>query len=155
MPDAPLKDLTMKHTLHLAPVNGGPFNCIPARSVELEDDRISICGESCGLAFPGQSGGSLWVIGNEFGALGAVVAAHEQEAFDTLCDRGLAAGLACEEPENEEEAEDITRLGNAGEPHDLTNAWIQRVDLDPARDIQLIVALARADGANVTFLSQA
>lgn len=154
MPDAPLKDYSMKYTLHLAPVNGGPFHCLPGRSVELEDDRISVCGESCGLAFHGQSGGSLWVIGNEFGALGAVVADHEQEAFDTLCDRGLAAGLACDEPKTPEEEEEITRLGNAGEPHDLTNAWIQRVDLDPARDIKLIVALAQADGAGVNFLSQ-
>ena len=145
----------MKYTLHLAPVNRGPFHCLPARSVELEVDRISVFGDSCSLAFPGEtSAGSLWVIGNEFGALGAVVARHEQEAFDTLCDRGLAGGLACDEPENEEEAEDITRLGNAGEPHDLTNAWIQRVNFDPSRDIKLIIALARADGAGVNFLSQ-
>lgn len=145
----------MKHTLHLSPVNGGPFNCIPARSVELEPERIAVSGDSCDLRLPGDhGGGSLWVIGNEFGAIGAVVASHEQEAFDTLCDRGLAGGLACDEPETPEENEEVSRLGNAGEPHDLSNAWIQQVAFDSARDIAVIVSLARAIGAGATLLSE-
>lgn len=145
----------MKYTLHLAQVNRGPSN-LPARSVDLKDDRIAVTGSDCTLDLPGQQGtGRLWVIGNEFGALGAVVARHEQGAFDELCDKGLSRGLACDEPENEDESESVARLGNAGEPHDLTNAWIQQVHLDPARDIELIVALARADGACVNMLSEA
>ncbi len=145
----------MKFTLHLSPLNGGPFHCLPARSVELEPERIAISGDDCDLGLPGiDRAGKLSVIGNEFGALGAVVARCEQDAFDELCDKGLAGGLACDEPENEEEDEDITRLGNAGEPHDLTNAWIQQVELNPAQDIVLIVALAEAIGANATLLSE-
>lgn len=143
----------MKHTLHLKPVNGGPFNCLPAREVELSPEEI-LCND---IRLPGEShsgGMKLFVIGNEFGSLGAVWAEHAQDAFDELCDAGLSDGLACEEPEpeDEESEEEITRLGNHGEPHDLTNAWIQEVDFDPARDIAVLLKLAEARGMGATTL---
>ena len=152
----------MKYTLHLAPVNGGPFSCLPARSVELEDERITATGADCSACYPG-SGNSmrdsfLYVIGNEFGALGAVWATNDQDALDELVDRDLAGGiLVDDEPETDSEYEEngYSRLGNAGELCDLTNVWMQKVAFEPVRDIELIVALAKADGANVSFLSEA
>lgn len=148
----------MKRTLSLLPINRVAFSCLPAREVQLDDDRINVTGADCSLTLPGDSGvggsGHLWVIGNEFGALGAVVARHEQDAFDQLCDCGFSDGLIVDEPETEEEREGLAFLGNAGEPHDLTNAWIQQVRIDPALDIELIVALARADGAGVNTLDK-
>ena len=146
----------MKRTLSLLPINRGAFHCAPAREVQLDDERINVTGSDCSLNLPGTQGlGSLWVIGNEFGPIGAVVARHEQDAFDQLCDCGFSAGLMVDPPKNDMEHDEITPLGNAGEPHDLANAWIQRVRLDPALDIELIVALARADGANVSTLDKA
>jgi hypothetical protein len=37
-----------------------------------------------------------------------------------------------------ENEEGITRLGNASEPFDLTNAWLQEVEFVPARDWRLL-----------------
>lgn len=154
----------MKYTLHISPVNGGPFNCLPARSIELEDERIAATGADCSACYPGSShnmrDSSLYVIGNEFGALGAVWATNEQDALDELVNRDLAGGILVDQPQTEEQLKECeemeyTQLGNAGEYCDLTHAWIQKVHFDPARDIELIVALAKAEGANVTFLSEA
>lgn len=151
----------MKHTLHLAPVNGGPFNCAPAREIELDADRIATTADSCGIRFPWEShpyNVRLFVIGNEYGACGAVWASNEQDAFDELCDRGLSAGLMLDEEDvakmDDDERESVTGLGNAGEPHNLDNAWIQVVAFDAARDIKLIVALAEARGANASLLCE-
>lgn len=154
----------MKYTLHLAPVNGGPFNCLSVRSVELEDERITATGADCSACYPGSSHNRrdsfLYVIGNEFGALGAVWATNEQDALDELVDRDLAGGILVDQPTTEEAHEECeemeyTPLGNAGELCDLTNVWMQKVAFEPVRDIELIVALAKADGANVNFLSKA
>lgn len=150
----------MKHTLHLSHVNGGPFNCLPARSIELDDHQITATGADCSAFYPGSGhsmrDSTLYVIGNEFGAMGAVWATCEQDAFDELIDRDLGAGILVDEPETpgEEDEDGYARLGNASELCDLTYAWIQPVKFDPARDIALIVAIARADGANVTLLSE-
>jgi hypothetical protein len=135
----------MKTKLTLNAVNGGPFNCLPSREIELENDRI-LCNDvhlpHCRINYHNVR---LWVIGNEFGALCAVWASNEQDALDEACDAGLLAGLACEEPENEDDDE-VTRLGNAGEPHDLTYAWLQTVRLDGAQDWELIARFAEARG---------
>lgn len=134
----------MKTTLHLSPVNGGPFNCLPARSVELEDERI-LCND---VSLPWERhphNMRLWVIGNEFGALGAVWASNEQDAFDELVDADLGDGLLIDEADADEEC---ARLGNAGEPANLDNAWIQLVRLDPAQDCRLLCRFAEARGAN-------
>lgn len=134
---------THKITLHTAPVNGGAFNCQPAREIELEPERV-LCND---VRLPGESHPynlRLWVIGNEFGALGAVWAACEQDALDELIDSGLGDGLLIEE----EDADDETaRLGNAGEPANLDNAWMQTVAFDPARDWKVLCKFAEARGA--------
>lgn len=139
-----------KITLHLSPVNGGPFNCMPARAVELELKEIL----ANDVALPGESSMSpfrLYVIGNEFGPCGAVWAENEQDAFDELCDAGLSAGLMVE-PKTDDEREECTYLGNAGEPHCLDYAWIQTVEFVPERDWKLLCAFAEARGMNAANL---
>ena len=138
---------TMKYTLTLR--QNLPFASNP-RFVELEDERI-LCNN---VRFPGEPdyGTRLWVVGNEYGALGAVWADCEQDALDELCDQGLSAGLMIEEQDADEET---TRLGNAGEPHDLTYAWMAEVDFsDTLANFGLLMALAEARGAGVDNLAK-
>lgn len=132
------------------PVNGGPFSCLPARSIELLPEHIA-CND---VTLPWEynpHNTRLFVIGNEFGALGAVWANHEQDAFDELVDQGYGDGLLLDpkdvEAMTEDEREDVSFLGNASEPCDLTNAWIQQVRLDPGQDCKLLCAFAEARGA--------
>jgi hypothetical protein len=139
---------TRKITLHTAPINGGPFDCAPAGQFELEPERI-LCND---VRLPGEShpyGLRLWVIGNEYGALGAVWADCEQDALDILVDEGLGDGLLIEEADADE---DSARLGNAGEPANLDNAWLRTVVFEPARDWQLLCKFAEARGAAATTL---
>lgn len=137
----------MKTKLTLNTVNGGPFNCRPAHEIELEDERI-LCND---VHLPIHSFNPhnvrLWVIGNEFGALCAVWAGNEQDALDEACDAGLLAGLAIDEPDSSEEDDEVTRLGNAGEPHDLTHCWMQTVRLNGPKDWELIARFAEAKGS--------
>jgi len=83
----------------------------------------------------------FWVIGNEFGALGAVWASCESDALDALVDSGLGNGLLIEEKDADE---DCARLGNAGEPADLTYCWLGEVEFVPSRDWKLLCAFAEA-----------
>lgn len=136
----------MQTKLYLSPVNGGPFNCRPANEIDLDNSRI-LCND---VIFHGEFNPHnvrLWVVGNEFGALGAAWAPCEQDAFDILCDAMLLAGLEVEPPKTEEEEEEVTRLGNEGVPHDMTYAWIQQVEFVPGRDWQLLCRFAEARGA--------
>jgi hypothetical protein len=136
--------------LILSAKNGGPFNCLPCREVALEPERV-LCND---VVFPWESHPrrpSLYVIGNEFGALGAVWADHESEAFDTLVDENLGAGLLIPEDDADEESD---RLGNAGEPANLDHAWVQKVRFDPSLDVVLIVRFAEARAKTLSNLSQ-
>jgi hypothetical protein len=147
----------MKFTLHTKAQNRGPFNCRPAAEYTLEDDRINVSGADCYLGFPGNSNvGKLYVIGNEFGAVCAVTARHEQDALDQMIDTGLGDSFLVDPQPTHEEAEEneYTGLGNAGEYCDLTYAWIAEVDMEPVRDIELIVACAKAEGAAASLLSE-
>jgi hypothetical protein len=130
----------MKIKIKLLPVNGGAFNCLPAREIEIEAERVLANDVTLPWEFNPHNV-RLWVIGNEFGALGAVWASHEQDALDTLVDENLGDSLIVEEADW---SEDGTRLGNAGEPCDLTNVWIQLADLT---DCRLLCAFAEARGA--------
>jgi hypothetical protein len=118
--------------LILAPVNGGPFNCLPSREVEVACERV-LCND---VVFPWEAhphGMRLWAVGNEFGIVGAVWAGCEQDALDELVDAGLGDSFLVPEDDqasaSEDEQEEWAHLGNAGEPCDLTYAWIQPVDL--------------------------
>lgn len=131
----------MKTKLYLPP---------PFHSCELEDERI-LCDD---VTLPHERhphNMRLWVVGNEFGALGAVWASYEQDALDSLMDAGLANGLIIEEKDADE---DTPRIGNAGDPVDLTHAWIQPVQWDVARDCELLCRFAEARGANQNTLDK-
>lgn len=136
--------------LTLKPLNGGSFNCLPAREVELKEEEILCNNVILPWEFNPHKVG-LYVIGHEFGAVGAVWSSHEQEALDELIDSGLGESFLVSEEDqssaSEDEREDWTHLGNAGEPCDLTNAWIQEVRLEPSQDFQLLCAFAEARGA--------
>lgn len=140
----------MKYTLHTLPINRGPFNCQPARAIDLEDDCI-LCNDVT-LPFDfNPHNTSLWVIGNEFGAVCAIWAQNEQDAFDGLIDQGRGDSFLVSEEDRKEASEAMLDewacLGDAGEPCDLTHAWICKVAFDPARDCQLLCAFAEARGA--------
>jgi len=144
----------MKFTLHLPAVDGGPFRCAPASTVELEADRIRADGRDCSPTLPHDKGtpcGKLYVVGNEYGALGAVWCRHDGDAIDELVDSDLGGGLLIDEDDADE---DTHRAGNAGEPVNLDNAWIRRVELKGDRDWILVAAFAEARGASADLLSQ-
>lgn len=136
----------MKTTLFLK--QQFPFSAAPV-SVELEDERI-LCNDiqlpTDGL-HPGPV--KLWVIGNEYGAMGAVWASCEGDAIDELIDQDLARGILIEEEDADEET---ARGGNASEPYDTEHLWMAPVSFDPARDFKTIVRLAEARGACVKNL---
>lgn len=126
--------------LALLPVNNGPFNCLPAREIELAPERI-LCND---VTLPWENNGNtrLYVLGNEFGAMGAVWATNDQDALDELVDAELGDGILIE-GEIEKDME-ISYVGNHGKPADLTYLWIQFANLT---DPKLLCAFAEARGA--------
>lgn len=143
----------MKYTLTLKPFNGTPFSCLPARSIELNADQI-LCNDITLPSDFNPHNTRLFVIGNEYGALGAVWASCEQDAFDTLLDEGLGQSFLLEESDIDSEDE-VTRLGNAGEPCNLDHAWMQEVDLScTVQNIPLLLMFAEAKGARVANLDK-
>lgn len=126
-----------------------PFAPCPC-SVELENNRI--LGND--IRFPWERHSynmRLWVIGNEYGALGAVWATNEQDALDLLVDSNLGDGLLMDEGRVKELSEDeleetITRLGNAGEAADLEHCWMGEVLFDKIRDFDVILKFAELRG---------
>ena len=128
------------------------MNCLHAREVQLSAERI-VCND---VTFPWERhphNMRLWVIGNEYGALGAVWASHEQDAMDELVDQGLGEALLVGNADmDDEDSVDWTSLGNAGEPADLTNVWLQTVRLDPTKDSLLCIAFAEARGSGADTL---
>jgi hypothetical protein len=141
--------MSSKIKLHLAPVNGGSFNCLPAREIELEDEKV-LCNN---VVLPGDFNPhtcKLWVVGHELGAVGAVWADCEQDALDELIDSGLGDSFLIDKHDfdamDEHEREDVAYLGNASEPCNLDNAWIQAVEFKPERDWKLLCQFAEARG---------
>lgn len=108
-------------------------------TVELPDDRI-LCNDIRLPCDGSHTGPRLWAVGNERGCLCAVWASHEEGALDAACDAGMLAAFEVEDDDS------AARLGNAGEPHDLTNAWIQPVRLSGPEDWVLIARFAEARG---------
>ena len=90
----------------------------------------------------------LWIIGHEFGAICAIWASCEQDAFDEMLDAGYEQFLV----ENPEEDQEYSYLGNAGEPCNLDYAWIEPVEFDFVRDYRTLIALAEARGAGQSVL---
>lgn len=134
----------MKYAIHLR--QNLPFAQNPG-IVEIEGESI-ICND---VILPSNVDAScrynphnvrLWVIGHVFGAVCGVFASCEQDALDSAVD---ANKMDCflSDAQNYDD-ENLTPLGNASELFDLSDAWIGEVSFDAARDILLIVALARA-----------
>lgn len=129
---------------------------MPGGTTELGLERI-LCND---IHLPIPKGGfnphnvRLWVIGNEFGALGAVWASCEQDALDELVDSGLGDGLLVDEDHvkslDQAEQDELAHLGNAGEPADLTYCWMAEADI--ANDIPLLLMFAQARGAGAKTL---
>lgn len=89
----------------------------------------------------------LWLIGHMHGPVCAIFAGNEQEALDAACNANKMESFMLSKDELAEYDHDnggATALGNASELHNLDDCWIAEVDLQPARDILLIVKLARA-----------
>lgn len=107
--------------------NDFPFSQVP-HHVELEDDNI-LCND---VTLPYEYNPhsiKLWVIGDVYGAIVAVWAECEQDAFDIACDANMLDGYINDGMDEE----DCVCCGNAGEYFYLDQAWIGIVrwkDLD-------------------------
>lgn len=142
----------MKYTLTLK--QSGSF-CQNPRFAELEGEKII----TNDVMLPPEIDASsrynphnvrMFVIGHEFGAICAVFAGSDQDAFDSAVDADM---LDCLKAENQNyDDESLTALGNASELFDLAHAWIGSVEFDPARDILLITALVRASESGADSL---
>lgn len=95
----------------------------------------------------------MWLIGHMHGAVCAIFASHEQDAFDAACDADMMECFLVTDEDDLKDyyshdagvtGPDYTPLGNASEPHNLDDCWIAEVELIVPRDIKLIVKLARA-----------
>lgn len=129
----------MKTTLYLN--QKFPFASAPVCS-ELEPSKI-LCND---VSLPGgfnPHNVRLWVIGNEYGAMGAVWAGNEGDAIDELIDAGLAGGILIEEADATEET---ARGGNAGEAYDSEHLWMAEVVFEPVRDLSILLKFAEAKG---------
>jgi len=84
----------------------------------------------------------LGVIGNEHGAICAVWASHEHDAFDCAVDANKLDCMMADDQDYDNES--LTPLGNASELFDLSYAWIGEVEFEASRDIQLIIDIVRA-----------
>lgn len=124
-----------------------PFASCPAL-VELEGEKI-VCND---VHLPKEIDHAnsynprntrAFVIGHEFGPICMVFADHAQEAFNVAVDTNVLDCLLSDAQDHSDES--FTPLGNASELFDLTYAWIGEVEFDAGRDIQLIVALVRAN----------
>lgn len=83
----------------------------------------------------------LWVIGHEYGPICALWASNEQDALDEMLDQGYEHFLVADEDLDEDLDREgfYTHLGNAGEPCDLSYAWIKPIVLDEKRDFRLLL----------------
>ena len=141
----------MKYVLTLK--QNFPFAQNP-RFCELEGNKIMCNDISLGRAIDPDASSldtsKFYVIGNEYGAICALWANNDQDALDNAVDANMLDCLMAEEQniDTEEVSElGLNNLGNAGELFDLSHVWMGEVELDPARDIKLIVALVRANEA--------
>lgn len=95
----------------------------------------------------------LWVVvSGGCGPLGAVWAQSVDDALDELVDADLGKALLLDDDHvgemSEEERDNLARLGNAGEPADLTNVGVFDVQLKQLdRDVVDAFRTANEEGA--------
>ena len=142
----------MKITLHLR--QALPFASNPP-IVEIEPERV-LCNDIVLLGETHPHRMRLWVLGNEFGPMGAVWAGNEQDAIDELIDADLAGGILVSEEDQKtmtpEETEDMARGGNAGELYETEHLWMAEVEFKAERDLAVLLKFAEARGANMKNL---
>ena len=137
----------MKFNLTLKNTRNAPATC------ELEGDKI-LCNDVCLSRSIDPDASSFntskpYVIGHEFGPICMVWAAHEQDALDNAVDANMLDCLMADNEDCDRDSEGYASLGNAGEAFNLDYAWMAEVEIDPARDIKLIVKLVRASEAGL------
>lgn len=126
---------TMKTILHVA-----------GRDIEVDAKRVL----TNDVRLPWESHPwPLFAVCYEYGFLGACFAESESDALDELCDANLLAGLLIEESDADDET---PRVGNFGEPCDLTHCQISKVRLDKSLDFDLLMCLAEARGKGADTL---
>ena len=126
---------------------------------EIKEDRI-LCND---IILPGEYNPHKvrpWLISAAFSNwptyLGVVWAPNEQDALDTVVNEGLGDALIVNEvglsEMDEDEREELTSLGGAGELCDLSSVGCEPLDIDPCRDWALLCAFAEARGAGAATL---
>jgi len=140
----------MKYKLHLDLSSNRLASSTP-KEVELKPEQI-LCND---VHLPDDSFNPhnvrLWVIGNEYGPMGAVWASNEGDAIDELIDQGLADGILIDEKDADDET---PRGGNAGEPYNQDYLWMGEVDWDIQRDYLILFKLAEAKGGCLDHLGK-
>lgn len=148
----------MKYTLHLLHLLRPFAFAQNPEFCELEGAQIRCNDVMLPAAFDASSAYNphkirLWVVGHTYGAVHAVFAEHAQAALDELADCGALDFCQWADGDGNPDGGDcFSRLGNAGEPFDLSEVWMGEVVFEAARDIKLIVALARASEAGADYL---
>ena len=123
----------------------------PNAFIEVEPSRV-LCND---VVLPGERNPNhtrLWIVSAAFSNwptfLGAVWADNEQDALDTLVDEGLGEALLVEDEAvlamSDDEREELSYLGNAGEACDLTNVGLIPVKFSATRDKELLGLFKRA-----------
>ena len=129
--------------------------------IEVDADRI-LCND---VVLPGERNPNhtrLWIASAAFSNwptfLGAVWADNEQDALDTLIDEGLGEALLVEEEAlvsmDDDEREELSYLGNAGEACDLTNVGLEPVRFSVTRDRELLAMFKDARENGLANLGQ-
>jgi len=113
-----------------------PADRILANNVVLPTDK-----------YPGKT--KLWVVFTSHGPTGAVWADNMEEALDELVDNELAGAILLDEEHVKPEDEDhIARCGNNGQPCDLSDVVVEKVDFSNInKNFELMLKLAEARGA--------
>ena len=129
--------------------------------IEVEPSRV-LCND---VVLPGERNPNhtrLWIVSAAFSNwptfLGAVWADNEQDALDTLIDEGLGEALLVEEEAlvsmDDDEREELSYLGNAGEACDLTNVGLEPVRFSVTRDRELLAMFKDARENGLANLGQ-
>lgn len=137
-------------TAELPPTRVGPSGSCP---IKLKAEQIL----ANDVHYPGDYNPhnvKLWVIGHVYGPVAMVWASCEQDALDEAWDKDLLKCFAVdagEQTEDEATRESYAYLGNASEPADLTDCWMNTVPWESLPE-PLKLAFAEAKGACVDSL---
>lgn len=140
----------MKYLIRLKQQRGA-FAQTPG-TAELDEDLIQAEGACLTGVHP--HGRSLYVLGDISGAICAVWADNDQEAFDEAADQGFLDQYQVEEsevrqrPDGDEDLDclELIRAGNASEPFGFDQAWSAPALRLPDQEVRFIIAMACSSG---------